>query len=189
MNKIKETINDFRIFWSTQPKSKKIQLIAVILFVLVIPLTVGGALTIQSIRSRAGYPITPPITPPTSRPTLTPTSRPTTKPTATATATVAPNTKPVISTNSLPLGNIRVRYSATITSYDLNKNDVLILDTAGLPTEIGVQNCNTYVKNNRKIIECIYSGIPTKRGRFNVKTTVKDQKGGIAIKSFILAIY
>jgi hypothetical protein len=77
VNKIKETINGLRLFWSNQPKSKKIQLIAVIFFVLVIPLTVGGALTIQSIRSRASYPATPPITPPlTPTPTAISTSTP-----------------------------------------------------------------------------------------------------------------
>lgn len=62
-----------RTFWSSLGKEQKFGFWVLVVSLLVIPVSVGGALTIQRIRSRAAYPVTPPIPPtPTVRPTPTP---------------------------------------------------------------------------------------------------------------------
>ena len=123
---------------------------------------------------------------PTSISSSTPTPRPITKPTPTATA--IPNSKPVITTWSLPVGRINRNYSVTIVGYDLNIDNSLGMNTTGLPTNFGVKGCTTTIVQNRKVVKCTYTGIPKKAGIFRIRTTLNDYAGGVAIKNYYLLI-
>lgn len=70
MSKIKDIINLIKSKWSLISRSQKFSLIAIFTLLLVLPASIGGVLTVQSLRSNADEPF--PVTPPTTLPTPTP---------------------------------------------------------------------------------------------------------------------
>lgn len=130
---------------------------------------------------------TPQITA-TPQSSIKPTATPQVTSTPTASATPIVNSTPIITTTLIPNGKVGNKYVATISGYDLNKNDILSLNSSGFPAGIDNISCDTSIENDRKTISCIYSGFPKRPGIYRIKTTINDQKGGVASKTFYMYI-
>ena len=126
-------------------------------------------------------------------PTLAP--RPTTwftpspHPILTPTPTVSLNHLPVITTISLPIGRVGKTYTATISGYDLDLDNILTMTITNLPPGIPKGPCKTSIVQRRKQISCLISGKPTKSGIYSIGLTLKDNRGGVARRTLSLRIY
>lgn len=105
------------------------------------------------------------------------------------TPTPIANRNPVISTSVLKIARINKSYSVTISGYDLDKNNILSLNSTGFPKEIIKRNCVSGISENKTTISCIYSGIPKSTGIYPVKITLRDNNGGVRVKTlYFLAL-
>jgi hypothetical protein len=127
---------------------------------------------------------------PTVRPTVTPTTRPTTRPTAFPTTTPSPRSKPVISTNSLPLARLRFNYSATISGYENSYNAGLSMNIAGLPSGLSYSCSYSNGSPNRSTSSavCKISGVTRSWGVSRVTIKLTDRFGQITSKTMSLVV-
>ncbi len=146
-----------------------------------------NAFPVRKLGSCVGAFYIPPSPTPTPISTPSPSPSPTPNPSPSPTPYV--NYRPVISTNSLPVGYKNKLYKATITVYDKNKTDHVAINSSGFPANISNVSCSISYTTTQKIYKCVYSGTPTRSGNFTIKTTADDGKGGKATKYFQLVIY
>ncbi len=136
---------------------------------------------------------TPTATPrisPTPTASATPTVRPTASatPTATPTPTIKPNNNPVISNLILPVGRLYKPYNGSISGYDLDVNDRLIVNVSGLPNSLRLGPCFNKVIGTRSVVNCSIIGTPMQAGIFGIQATIRDNRGGTTTKKSMIVI-
>lgn len=125
---------------------------------------------------------------PTPTPVPTPTSTPTVNPTPTPTA--APNASPIFVTGRiLPAGRIYRAYRVNVVGYDVNAGDTLTMKISNLPRGLTQGTCATYLESGRRYISCPISGNASQIGLFGIRATLTDNRGGVAVKDFLLTIF
>lgn len=189
--------NQLLASWKKLNSSQKGTLISVFVLALMLPIAVFASYFQTTIRSRANlrsrsYLATPSAEPTQIEPSPTITAipaTPTTKPTAVPSPTPLPtaiNHPPVITSNSLPKGQVGLNYNAVISGMDQDIGDLLQMNFTNLPPGITKGECQTQASNN--LIRCIITGIPTQTGLYAVGIALSDNHGGLAQKVIGLTI-
>jgi hypothetical protein len=100
------------------------------------------------------------------------------------------NYLPVILTQSLPTAGIFRDYSATISGYDQDSQDILKMTISNLPLGTYRGPCSVTVGGGEpgQEIDCQISGRPLRPGTYSVNVLLEDNHGGRASKALYLKV-
>jgi len=102
------------------------------------------------------------------------------------------NNAPIISTNSLPYGQIGIGYSTNIIGYDQDSQDQITITARDLPQGLSISGCEGFLGIPEQTlpnrISCSLTGTPTQSGYFNSLFTITDNRGGFSQRTIPIFI-